>query len=160
VLDALKGTPTLTTHVLPRVALDWVSWSSYDAMNSPVDTWHGLEIIRHYARPSPGFDHPRVYVGEVGLPERERPEESIAQWWDQTMGVFVAQEVPYVIHWQLYCNEPVKGAKRKGDVFEADQLRGFWLVRPDGSPGRAAEYFKLLLQHGGRRLPEHMLKKE
>ena len=52
VWDSTRGIPTLTTHVLPHVAVDLVSWSSYDGMASPVKAWQGLEIIRHYMRPS------------------------------------------------------------------------------------------------------------
>ena len=43
VWDSTRGIPTLTTHVLPHVAVDLISWSSYDGMASPVKAWQGLE---------------------------------------------------------------------------------------------------------------------
>ena len=35
---------------------------------------------------------------------------------------------PYVVYWQLYCNEP-----RRQPVKTNADVRGFWLLRPDGS---------------------------
>lgn len=146
VLDLLKGIPTLTSHVLPHVDLDLVSWSSYDGMGNAVNTWHGIELIRHYARPSPVFKRPMVYIGEVGLPERGKSEAEVVAWWDRAMGVFLAQEIPWILHWELYCNEPNdKAATAKQSVLTADEVRGFWLLRPDGSLSHSGKYLKTLL---------------
>ncbi|MFZ5833092.1 MAG: hypothetical protein ACOY3P_23650 [Planctomycetota bacterium] len=61
----------------------------------------------------------------------------------------------WIVHWELYCNEPKdriqKGSQR---MYRADELRGFWLIRPDGSLSHAARYLKALLDHAGDRLPE------
>lgn len=152
VLDSLQGIPTLTTHVLPHVAVDMVSWSCYDGMGSAVDTWHGLDIIEHHARTMPGQKEPVVFIGEIGLPEQGRSQESIVEWWDRAMGVFLARQIPYIIHWELYCNEPVDGNKRDRSVLDAESLRGFWLIRPDGSLSHAATFLTRLLQHAGGRL--------
>ena len=51
---------------------------------------------------------------------------------------------PYVVYWQLYCNE----AKHQPVHSNAD-VRGFWLVRPDGSRSWAWDYLKEKLQAGG-----------
>jgi len=65
------------------------------------------------------------------------------------MGVFLAQDIPWIVHWQLYCNEITEKAKQKpvpqNGMYSRDDLHGFWLIRPDGSLGHAAEYFKKLL---------------
>ncbi len=154
VLDALKGIPTLCTHVLPHVALDWISWSSYDGMGSATATWQGLELIRHYARPAPGEKQPRIFVGEIGLPEQGRKENEVVDWWDRAMGVLLAWEVPYIIHWELYCNELADGRKDDRSNHTAADMRGFWLLRPDGSLSYSAQYLTALLQHAGGTLPE------
>jgi hypothetical protein len=156
VWDSTRGIPTLTTHVLPHVAVDLVSWSSYDGMASPVRAWQGLELIRHYARPSPVFGKPVVYIGEVGKPEQGQSEEQIVSWWDQAMGVFFAQQVPWILHWELYCNEVADKHRPKRNVYQAEELRGFWLIRPDGSLSYSAKYLKALLDHAGGRLPKGM----
>ena len=153
VWDLMQGIPTVTSHVLPHVAVDLVSWSSYDGMANPTRTWQGLELIRHYAQPSPVFGKPTVYIGEVGKPEQGESEEKIVEWWDQAMGVFFAQDIPWILHWELYCNEP-KDKNRGGnqEMFRAEDLRGFWLIRPDGSLSHSARYLKMLLDHAGGRL--------
>jgi hypothetical protein len=156
VWDSTRGIPTLTTHVLPHVAVDLISWSSYDGMASPVRAWQGLELIRHYARPSPVFGKPVVYIGEVGRPEQGQTEEQIVSWWDQAMGVFFAQQIPWILHWELYCNEVTNKGGPKRNVYRAEDLRGFWLIRPDGSLSYSAKYLKALLDHAGGTLPQEM----
>ena len=156
VWDSTRGIPTLTTHVLPYVAVDLISWSSYDGMANPVRAWQGLELIRHYARPSPVFGKPVVYIGEVGKPEQGQSEEQIVSWWDQAMGVFLAQQIPWILHWELYCNEVAKKDGPKRNVYRAEDLRGFWLVRPDGSLSYSGKYLKALLDHAGGTLPKKM----
>lgn len=153
VLDGLLDIPTLTTHVLPKVAVDYVSWSSYDGMNNPVTAWRGIELIRKYMKPSPVFGKPAVFIGEVGKPENQSNEKDVIEWWDKAMGVFFAQEMPIIIHWELYCNEPKDGNKKIRTVLSADQLRGFWLIRPDGSASWSGKYLSDLLAHAGGRLP-------
>lgn len=153
VLDTLRGIPTLASHVLPQVALDMISWSSYDGMGDAVSAWHGLEIIRHYAHPAPGGGRPTIYIGEVGLPESGRTREEVTEWWDRAMGVFLANDLPHIVHWELYCNEPTDGKKDDYRVRKASELRGFWLIRPDGSRSFSGDYLKLLLDHAGKRLP-------
>ena len=151
VWDSTQGIPTLTSHVLPHVALDLVSWSSYDGTGSALRTWQGIELIRHYARPSPVFGRPMVYIGEVGLPEHGKSQQEVVDWWDRTMGVFLALEMPWILHWELYCNEPLDSSRRRGnrDVLGADALRGFWLLRPDGSLSHSGKYLKGLLDRAG-----------
>lgn len=149
VWDGEEGIPALTTHVLPHVAVDYVSWSSYDGMASAVKTWQGIELIRRYARPSPFFGKPAVFIGEVGRPENGLSEAEVTEWWDRAMAVFFAQDMPLIIHWELYCNEPKDGNKRIRTVLGADQLRGFWLIRPDGSLSWSAQYLKRLLENAG-----------
>jgi hypothetical protein len=153
VLDILEGIPTLTSHVLPRISLDMISWSAYDGANDPIRFWQGLDLIQHHARPAPDGGPPRVFIGEIGYPEHGRSEAQIIAFWDQAMGVMLARQVPYILHWQLYCNEPLKEAKGNPPTRRTDELRGFWLVKPDGTLSPAAEYFKALLNHAGRSLP-------
>ena len=146
VLCLLRGIPTLTELVLPKMETDLVSWSAYDGLGSVVNCWHGIELIRHHAKPTDVFGKPVVYIGEIGQPEQERKNVDLAQWWDHYMGVFLAQDIPWIIHWELYCNEITEDAKKRpappNGMYTADDLRGFWLIRPDGSLGFAAEYFK------------------
>ena len=153
VLDTLAGIPTMVSHVLPQVSVDRVSWSCYDGAGNAQRLWHGLDLIHHFARPAPDGSPPPVFVGEVGLPERGLAKPFAWNWWDVTMGVLLARDVPLVFHWELYCNEPMDGHKADTRPRTAEQLRGFWLIRPDGSLGYAAQYLTALLAHAGGTLP-------
>jgi hypothetical protein len=158
VWDGTKGLATLTTHVLPHVTVDLVSWSSYDGMNDVVTAWQGVELIRHHMRPSPVFGRNAVIIGEIGKTEQDASAAEIIDWWDRAMGVCFAMDLPLLVHWELYCNEP-KDAKTKQDRTprKAEDMRGFWLLLPDGSLSHSARYLTSLLQHAGGKLPEDVI---
>jgi len=94
---------------------------------------------------------PTVMIGELGFPEREhgRTKDDITDFWDRSLAVFFAQNIPLIIHWELYCNEITDEAKTKPvpekGVYAAEDLRGFWLYRPDGSLSHAGQFFRELL---------------
>ncbi len=141
VVDAWKDLPTMTTHVLPGVEVDMVSYSYYDAMNSPVTLWKAIEKIREHARTSGPFGGRSVFLGEVGIPENEQ-RERVAERWDEFLGVALALDVPYVVHWELFCNElnPKHSPAPKPPVKNNSDVRGFFLVRPDGSLSESGRY--------------------
>jgi DNA-binding NarL/FixJ family response regulator len=159
VWDSKRGIPTFTTHILPHVTLDLVSWSSYDGMNTAVETWQGVELIRQSMRPSPVFGNKAIYIGAIGKPENEATKSEIIEWWDRALGVFFALDMPWIINWELYCNEPNDGAKWDRRSRKAEEMRGFWLIRPDGSLSHSGKYFTMLLKYAGQTLPKSMRKK-
>jgi hypothetical protein len=155
VWDGTKGQGTVTTHVLPHVAVDLVSWSSYDGADSALGLWQGIELIRQHMQPSPVFGQKTVYIGEIGKPENMGATETdIIEWWDRAMGVFFAMNIPWIVHWELYCNEPKDGKKFERHVRKMEEMRGFWLIRPDGSLSYAGKYLTMLLQNAGKSLPQ------
>jgi hypothetical protein len=155
VIDATKGIPTVMTHVLPRVAVDLVSWSCYDGLDSPVKLWQGIEMLRHYMLPSPALGGKQVFIGEIGEPENipNKNKAGVVDLWDRAMAVCFALDIPWIVHWELFCNEPNDGTKPDRRLRKAEELKGFWYVRPDGSLGWGAEYLDRLLKHAGASLP-------
>ncbi len=149
VFDGLEGIPTLTTSVLPKVKVDMVSWSSYDGRTlDGLLMYKGIDIIRKYLVPTSYMKGKKVvFIGEVGRPENieNQTRESIREFWDLNMGVYLAQNIPYIIQWELFCNEPKVGPRTQDRNKTNDELRGFWLIRPDGTKGWAQEYFEELL---------------
>jgi hypothetical protein len=147
VTDLWRDIPTMTEHVLPGVELDLVSYSAYDSLGDPVKFWDAIAEIRRHARTGPLFGKGAVYVGEVGIPENDKPE-NLAERWDQLMGVMLAARVHYVAHWELYCNEfagkPAQPPKTP--VTDPKLMRGFWLVKPDGALSESGKYFTALWQ--------------
>ena len=150
VLTLLQGTPTLTKLVLPNVKPDLVSWSAYDGMESAENLWHGIEIIRHYMKHSGFLPEPTLMIGELGFPERGRSREEIIDFWDRSLAVFFAHNIPLIFCWALYCNEITEEAKNKpapaNGIYSAEDMMGFWLYRPDGSLSHSGQYLKNLLQ--------------
>lgn len=155
VLDAAKGIPTVMTHVLPRVAVDLVSWSCYDGLGAEATLWQGIEMLRHHIRPSPALGGKQVFIGEIGEPENipGKNEASVVDLWDRAMAVCFALDIPWIAHWELFCNEPLDGTKQDRRLRKQEELKGFWYVRPDASLGWGARYLDQLLKHAGGSLP-------
>ncbi|MBK9139666.1 MAG: hypothetical protein IPM17_13030 [Verrucomicrobia bacterium] len=147
VLDAWQGIPTMTREVLPGVELDLVSYSAYDALGDGLTLWRCVEEIRRHARTGAMFGPGAVFVGEIGIPENEQPDR-ITERWDEWLGALLAADVPYIVQWELFCNElnPRLQPAPTPPIREAAQARGFWLVRPDGSLGEGGRYFHGLWQ--------------
>jgi len=154
VFDGLEGIPTLTTSVLPKVKVDMVSWSSYDGRTlDGLLMYKGIDIIRQHLVPTSYMKGKKVvFIGEVGRPENieNQTRESIREFWDLNMGVYLAQDMPYIIQWELFCNEPKVGPRTQDRNKTNDELRGFWLIRPDGTKGWAQEYFEEILAKSKR----------
>lgn len=159
VFDSLNGMPTLTTHVLPHVTLDLLSWSSYDGMRndkklapySAVGIWQGIEIMRHCAAKTNVRDkqgRSEVMLGEFGVPEmRVKNEDATCELLDGTLSACFALDMRWMFYWELFCNEwtdAAKAAKRKVPA-RAEDLNGYWLIRPDGSTSWAGKFLGGLL---------------
>lgn len=145
VADLWKGIPTMTEHVLPHVGLDLVSYSCYDGMRDPLTLWKCIQGIRRHARTGPLFGEKAVFVGEIGVPENDQPKR-VTERWDEWMGALLAADVKHVVQWELYCNEFSRRAPEdvRTPVTDPDHLRGFWLVKPDGSLSETGRYFQEL----------------
>ena len=147
VADAWKGIPTMTREVLPGVEVDLVSYSAYDGIDSgdPLKFWRCLREIRQYARTGPLYGSGALAVGEYGIPENVRPER-ITERYDEMLGVMLLMNVRFAAHWQLFCNEFTgeSSPPPRTPVTDSDLLRGFWLVRPDGSLSEGGAYFREL----------------
>jgi len=149
VLDMARGIPTMTDKVLPGVELDLISYSAYDGMKDGVTLFKAIELIRKHARTGPLFGPGAVYVGEIGIPENEQPSR-ISERWDEWLGAALAAKALYVAQWQLYCNElnPRLKPPPAVPVKRAEDVRGFWLVQPDGSLSATGNYFQSLWRRG------------
>ena len=65
-------------------------------------------------------------------------------------------DVPLVINWELYCNEPVDDSLKSdwSRPRTEEELRGFWLVKPDGSMGITGTFWDKLLKNPGGKFPK------
>jgi hypothetical protein len=121
VRDAMKdGRKRLVNAVLPKVNVDFVSYSAYDCQLLPADQVRAtLDYVNAQIPAKPGLPAKRVFIGECGLSwqacgvdatkHEQRNREILAKFmtWKPVMTLF----------WQYYNNEVVAG----------EQV-GFWLV--------------------------------
>lgn len=159
VMDSQEGIPGIINSVLPLIETDMVSWSCYDGMDANgVKLYKGIEYIKQFLRPTPYMKGKKVvFLGEIGIPEQRyeglQEKDPVIKRWDAYVGVCMALDIPYLIQWELYCNEPKNEELRKlDDVRKTDEMRGFWLIRPDGTKSFVAEYFDALLSNAGKKL--------
>ena len=156
IYDSMDGIPGIINSVLPLIETDMVSWSSYDGLDATgLKLYKGIEYIKNYIRPTSYMKGKKiVFLGEIGIPEQRyeglTDYESVVKRWDAYLGVCEALQVPYIIQWELYCNEPKNEELRKlNNVRTTEEMRGFWLIRPDGSLGFAGDYFNRVLKNAG-----------
>jgi hypothetical protein len=152
VVSSMKeGKPNVVNKVLPHTELDLVSYSAWDATTKLFDEpdvfGEALDFIARNMPDSIDFGNRNVYVGEFGMPENKFPAEKIQKVIPSTVQTALDWGCPYVVYWQLYCNE-LEGSKQAVPASSNDAVRGFWLIRPDGSRAWTWEYFHGLLGSG------------
>lgn len=154
VVSSMKeGKPNVVNTVLSHTRLDLVSYSAWDATTEHSEDSQvfreALDFIAINMPDSPDFSNRNVYVGEFGMPENEFSDEQIQKAIPNVVRIALAWGCPYIIYWQLYCNE-LKDRRQLPPVQNNDAVRGFWLIRPDGSKAWTWEYFYELLTMSGQ----------
>jgi hypothetical protein len=156
VIESLNGITGIASDILPKIKVDLVSWSSYDGMNDFHEMYRGIEYLRKQLRPTPYMkDEKRVIIGEIGVPENISKKSATVRW-DEFFGVFFALNVPLIIDWELYCNEPKDGSQNDfNKPRTADEMRGFWMLKPDGSKSETALFWEKILNNPGGKFPQN-----
>lgn len=145
VVDSMKkGKPNVVNKVLPHTELDLVSYSAWDSTTAypenPQVFREALDFIAANIPDSAAFGARNVYVGEFGMPENKFPPEQLRKMIPNAVQTALDWGCPYIIYWQLYCNE-LEDRKQTPPIHSNDAVRGFWLIRPDGSRAWTWEYF-------------------
>jgi hypothetical protein len=139
-----EGFPNMVNKVLPHTRLDLVSYSAWDAATEhyadPNVLRQALDFIAVNTPDSPDFGNRNVYIGEFGMPENHYTLEQIRTAIPNAVRTGLDWGCPYVVYWQLYCNE-LKDPKTRTPVTKNDLVRGFWLIRPDGAKSWLWDYF-------------------
>ena len=143
-----QGRGGMVNKVLPHTKLDLVSYSAWDAATEhhkdPNVFRQALAFIAANMPDSADFGDKNVYVGEFGMPENNYSPEQIQNAIPNAVQTALDWGCPYIVYWQLYCNE-LKEPKAEPPVRSNDAVRGFWLIKPDGSKAWTWDYFYGLL---------------
>lgn len=150
----MEGNPNMVNTVLSHTKLDLVSYSAWDATTKYSEDSQvfrkALDFIAANMPDSPDFGNRNVYVGEFGMPENKFPAEQIQKVIPNVVTTALDWGCPYIIYWQLYCNE-LEDRRELPPVHSNNAVRGFWLIRPDGSKAWTWDYFYGLLNLDGQK---------
>ncbi len=144
-----QGQLNMVNYVLPKVKLDLVSYSAWDStviggLHEKEEIGQALDYIAENALDSEYFGNKNVFIGEYGVPENEWGQEAMMTVTKNVVETGLQWGCPYIVYWQLYCNEPEKGVDIPS--WNLDDFRGFWLIRPDGSKTDVYNYFRKVLK--------------
>ena len=161
VLDSYNPGPYTIDVVAPYTHCDIYSYSSYSsrALNDLNSIKSRLQYIKTKIPPSKMYGSYNLMIGEFGYEERGpwpyiNPVSDIS---GQTQLYSVQEQlkylldwgVSYIFYWQIYCNEEVDvtgkislSSESHGVDLNVNNLKGYWLIRPDGSKPPTYDYFK------------------
>ncbi len=146
-----EGKPNMVNRVLPHTHLDLVSYSAWDSATEhyrdPNVLRDALDFIAQHAPDSADFGDRNVYLGEFGMPENLFSAEQLRTAVSHAVETGLDWGCPYIVYWQLYCNEQTDWTVER-PVKKNDAVRGFWLIRPDGTKSWVWHYFHAVLDHG------------
>jgi hypothetical protein len=138
--QALEGKVTATNDVVPFTRADLYSYSSWDVGFDRRRLTQALEYLQSKAPDSELFGERNIYLGEFGaVPDQVGEGVNLRKRIQGLADAALGWGVRYAVFWQLYCNEPkheYEGRPRISD------MRGFWLIRPDGSKAASWRHFE------------------
>lgn len=114
----IEGKSCMTNDVIPKVDLDFVSYSSYDMQDDPATLRAALDYIESKLPAKSGIPGKRVFIGEYGFPKCNVTPEVQDEKSRQVMRTGLDWGCPFVLYWEMYNNEVDKDGKQ----------RGFWMI--------------------------------
>jgi len=131
--DAMAGRVTATNDVLPHTHADLYSYSSWDIDFDPAVLTQALDYLRSKAPPSAMYGQRNIYLGEFGAAKDQVPDGALRrEVIDELSEAALGWGVRYAVYWQVYDNESYVTVDPLKQRPTAGELRGFWLIRPDG----------------------------
>lgn len=123
VQKGIEGKSCLVNDVLPFTNVDYVSYSAYDTVipnrgNTKTQLHQALDYIESKLPPKGNLKGKRVFIGEYGFPlDLAKTAETQDAWSKEVCLAGLEWGCPFVLYWEMYCNEIVEG-----------KHRGFWLI--------------------------------
>ncbi|MBE7190453.1 glycoside hydrolase family 43 protein, partial [Jatrophihabitans endophyticus] len=125
VADAMAGRPRVANTVLPHTPVDYVSYSSYDAIHGDIeaDLPRALDYLAAQMPPKPGVPAGRrVFIGEYGFPSIVCGPERQDALSRRVLRTALRWGCPFALYWEMYNNEVKDGVQQ-----------GYWLVDDHGT---------------------------
>jgi hypothetical protein len=139
---AMAGKVTATNDVIPYTHCDLYSYSSWDVGFTGLELTRALDYLESKAPDNELFGRYNLYLGEYGMAKDQgAPDGQRFERVRELMEAALGWGVRYAVYWQVYCNEALQTYTGRP---ENTDLRGFWLIRPDG--GKAPAWFSLAAQ--------------
>ncbi len=117
-----EGRPALVNTVLPKVPVDYVSYSCYDTQKDAAGLRAALDYIESQLVPKAAPAGKRVFIGEYGFPacwHKPAEQDALSR---QVIRTGLAWGCPFILYWELYNNEVEANGRH----------RGFWLIDDQG----------------------------
>lgn len=144
---AMGGYPSVANDVFPKTRCDLYSYSAWDTLADKDEFRQAVLYLRDKAPASDAFGKNNVMIGEFGWPEANSTPEKALEVCKGVIDVCLELDVPYAVHWELYCNE--RRDKQKGQAYANNECTGFWLIRQDGTKTLVWEYLEERMRDEG-----------
>lgn len=161
-----KPGPYVIDDVVPKTRCDLYSYSSYSSrgISDLPSIIQRLAYIKTKLPKSDIYGTHDLMIGEFGYEERgPYPyNKPITEESGNTQRYSISEQlkyllnfgVAYIFYWQIYCNGEVDDAgintlstEPNGiRILTSKNLKGYWLIRPDGTKPPVYDYLKELLQ--------------
>jgi hypothetical protein len=123
VLKGMRGRTCIASQILPKLNVDLVSYSSYEAIKNRTyaEKKNTLDSVFNYLEKQlkPKKNLPfsrRVFIGEYGYHANINRPESFKKQYDETvdiMKISMELNLPFALHWQMYNNEYENGVSKE-----------------------------------------------
>ncbi|MFL6290714.1 MAG: fascin domain-containing protein [Thermoanaerobaculia bacterium] len=138
--QAMEGKVTATNDVVPFTRADLYSYSSWDVGFDRRRLTQALDYLESKAPDSELFGERNIYLGEFGAVKDQVGEGvNLRKLIQGLADAALGWGVRWAVFWQLYCNEPKHEYAGRPQISD---MRGFWLIRPDGSQAASWRHFQ------------------
>ena len=138
--QAMEGKVTATNNVVPFTRADLYSYSSWDLGFDRRRLTQALDYLADQAPDSELFGPRNIYLGEFGAVRDQVGEGvNLPKLIQGLADTALGWGARWVVFWQLYCNEPKQEYEGRPGLSD---LRGFWLIRPDGTEAASWRRFQ------------------
>ena len=119
VQKGMEGKKCMINDVIPNVNIDFISYSSYDTTSYHKNLFNALDYIESKIQPKSGIQGKRVFIGEYGFPLKTTNSQQLQNTFSKNVCIDAVQwGVPFVLYWQMYCNE----------TNSMGEHLGYWLI--------------------------------